>query len=65
MKRPAQIVSEIPQKPLRLDNFIANLPCMAFQLVLGNDGKFFFSYIRDGSQTLLGLTPQQLESDVG
>jgi len=58
-------VSEIPQKPLRLDNFIANLPCMAFQLVLGNDGKFFFSYIRDGSQTLLGLTPQQLELDVG
>jgi two-component system sensor histidine kinase UhpB len=63
-KRPAQIVSELTQKPLRLDNFIANLPCMAFQLVLEGNGAFSFSYIGEGSQALLGLSPLQLESDI-
>ena len=55
---------EISQRPLRLDNFIANLPCMAFQLVLDSEGAFFFSYIGDGSQALLGLSPQQLQTDI-
>lgn len=57
-------VSKISQKPLRLDNFISNLPCMAFQLALESDGTFFFSYVGDGSQTLLDLSPQQLESNI-
>lgn len=37
---------------------------MAFQLVLNDDGTFFFSYIGDGSQELLGLNPAQLQSDI-
>ncbi len=57
-------MSEISHKPLRLDNFIANLPCMAFQLVLDSDGVFSFSYIGEGSQALLGLSPRQLETDI-
>jgi signal transduction histidine kinase len=57
-------VVEIPPKPLRLDNFIANLPCMAFQLLLGSNNSFSFSYIGDGSQALLGLAPEELKADV-
>jgi len=57
-------VSEISQKSLRLDNFIANLPCMAFQLVLESNGKYYFSYIGDGCQTLLGLSHRLLETDI-
>ena len=55
---------ESSPKPLRLDNFIANLPCMAFQLVLGPDNSFSFSYIGDGSQALLGLSPDYLKADI-
>ena len=55
---------EISPKPLRLDNFIANLPCMAFQLLLGSDNSFSFSYIGDGSQALLGISPEDLKADI-
>ena len=55
---------EISPKPLRLDNFIANLPCMAFQLVLRPDNSFSFSYIGDGSLALLGLLPEDLSADI-
>lgn len=55
---------DISNKPLRLDNFIANLPCMAFQLVRNKDGDLAFSYIGEGSQALLGLTKQQLQADI-
>jgi len=58
------IVTDTPPKPLRLDNFIANLPCMAFQLVLGRDNAFSFSYIGDGSEALLGIKPEQLSADI-
>ena len=37
---------------------------MAFQLVLGQDNSFSFSYIGDGSQALLGLSPDDLKADV-
>jgi signal transduction histidine kinase len=57
-------VPDISNKPLRLDNFIANLPCMAFQLVRNKDGDLAFSYIGEGSQALLGLTKQQLQADI-
>src|SRR5512142_1734543 len=63
-QRPAQTVTKTSQKPLRLDNFIANLPCMAFQLVLDKDGAYSFSYIGDGSQALVGLGPRELETDI-
>ena len=51
-------------KPLRLDNFIANLPCMAFQLLLAPDYSFTFSYIGDGSQALLDISPEDLKADI-
>jgi len=57
-------VPDISNKPLRLDNFIANLPCMAFQLVRNKKGEIYFSYIGEGSQALLGLTQQQLQADI-
>lgn len=47
---------------LRLDNFIANLPCMAFQLRLSPAGEFSFPYVGDGSQDLLGISPHDLET---
>lgn len=50
---------------LRLDNFIANLPCMAFQLRLSNAGDFSFPYIGEGSQALLGIVPRDLEAAPG
>ncbi|MDP2804867.1 MAG: histidine kinase [Gallionellaceae bacterium] len=57
-------MTDISPKPLRLDNFIANLPCMAFQLVLARDNTFSFSYIGDGSQALLGIAPDALAADI-
>jgi signal transduction histidine kinase len=57
-------VAETPPKPLRLDNFIANLPCMAFQLLLDKNNSFSFSYIGDGSLALLGIEPADLAADV-
>ncbi len=56
-------MADTPPKPLRLDNFIANLPCMAFQLVLDRNNYFSFSYIGDGSQALLGIEPADLAAD--
>jgi signal transduction histidine kinase len=56
-------VVETSPKPLRLDNFIANLPCMAFQLLLGSNNSFSFSYIGEGSQALLGISPDDLKAD--
>lgn len=56
-------MADTPPKPLRLDNFIANLPCMAFQLVLDQNNYFSFSYIGDGSQALLGIEPADLAAD--
>jgi len=57
-------VAETPPKPLRLDNFIANLPCMAFQLLLDQNETFGFSYIGEGSQALLGIEPLDLAADI-
>ena len=57
-------MAEISPNPLRLDNFIANLPCMAFQLLLGSNESFSFSYIGEGSQALLGLSPDALKADI-
>lgn len=57
-------MTEIQPKPLRLDNFIANLPCMAFQLVLDQNNTFSFSYIGEGSQALLDIAPDALAADI-
>jgi len=57
-------VAENQLKPLRLDNFIANLPCMAFQLLLDPNESFSFSYIGEGSEALLGISPADLAADV-
>jgi signal transduction histidine kinase len=57
-------VTETSPKPLRLDNFIANLPCMAFQLVLDQNNTFSFSYIGEGSQALLDIAPDALAADI-
>lgn len=56
-------MTDTPNHRLRLDNFISNLPCMAFQLRLSNSGVCSFPYIGEGSQTLLGIAPRDLEAD--
>lgn len=56
-------MTDTPNNRLRLDNFIANLPCMAFQLRLGKSGACSFPYIGEGSQALLGIAPRDLEID--
>ncbi len=45
----------------RLHAFIANLPGMAYQLVMTVCGDMSFPYISEGSLALLGLDPQELE----
>jgi len=49
----------------RLQAFIANLPGMAFQLLLTSRDEVFFPYVSEGCQALLGLQPHDLERDSG
>jgi len=43
--------------------FIADLPGMAYQILLHQDGHVSFPYVSEGCQALLGLEPQELIAD--
>jgi PAS domain S-box-containing protein len=43
--------------------FIADLPGMAYQILLHKDGRVSFPYVSEGCQALLGLEPQELIGD--
>lgn len=56
--RAAQLA--LQENQTRLHAFIADLPGMAYQMLLQNDGHIVFPYVSEGSQALLGISPQDL-----
>lgn len=58
-----QMLIDLKENQARLNALIANLPGMAYQILLTNSGETSFPYISEGSYTLLGLYPQNLEHD--
>lgn len=57
--RKAQLA--LLENQTRLHAFIADLPGMAYQVLLGRDGGISFPYVSEGSQAVLGLRSQDLE----
>jgi len=51
---------ELQENQTRLHAFIADLPGMAYQMLLEDDGRVTFPYVSEGCQALLGITPQDL-----
>ncbi len=47
----------------RLHSFISNLPGMAFQLLLDNNGIMSFPYVSEGGRSLLGFEPLDLKQN--
>ncbi|MFZ2161881.1 MAG: ATP-binding protein [Sideroxyarcus sp.] len=56
--RAAQLA--LQENQTRLHAFIADLPGMAYQMLLQNDGSVTFPYVSEGCQALLGIAPQDL-----
>ncbi|MBU1427025.1 MAG: PAS domain-containing protein [Gammaproteobacteria bacterium] len=56
--RAAQLA--LQENQTRLHAFIADLPGMAYQMLLKNDGSITYPYVSEGCQSLLGITPQDL-----
>lgn len=56
--RAAQIA--LQENQTRLHAFIADLPGMAYQMLLHDNGTVSFPYVSEGCQALLGITPQDL-----
>jgi two-component system sensor histidine kinase UhpB len=56
--RAAQL--ELQENQTRLHAFIADLPGMAYQMQLHNNGSVTFPYVSEGCQALLGIAPQDL-----
>ena len=50
----------LQENQTRLHAFIADLPGMAYQMVLQEDGAISYPYVSEGCQALLGITPQDL-----
>ncbi|MFA7399790.1 MAG: ATP-binding protein [Sideroxydans sp.] len=59
--RAAQL--ELIENQTRMHAFIADLPGMAYQILLHKDGSVSFPYVSEGCQALLGLEPQELIAD--
>jgi signal transduction histidine kinase len=56
--RTAQL--ELQENQTRLQAFIADLPGMAYQMLLSDKGAISFPYVSEGCHALLGITPQDL-----
>ena len=59
--RDAQLA--LQENQTRLHAFIADLPGMAYQMLLQDDGNITFPYVSEGCHALLGITPQNLAHD--
>jgi signal transduction histidine kinase len=59
--RAAQL--ELIENQTRMHAFIADLPGMAYQILLHKDDRVSFPYVSEGCQALLGLEPQELIAD--
>ena len=49
----------------RMDKLLQNVPGALFQIQLERDGSTHFPYVSAGSQTVYGLTPEELYADAG
>ena len=58
-----QMLLDLKENQARLHALIANLPGMAYQILQTVSGDITFPYVSEGSYTLLGLHPQDLERD--
>ena len=58
-----QMLIELKENQARLHALISNLPGMAYQLLLTPSGETSFTYVSEGSHTLLGLLPENMERD--
>ncbi len=59
--RAAQLA--LLENQTRMHAFIADLPGMAYQVLLHNSGQISFPYVSEGCHALLGLEPQELIGD--
>jgi two-component system, NarL family, sensor histidine kinase UhpB len=50
----------LQENQTRLHAFIADLPGMAYQMLLQGDGRVTFPYVSEGCHALLGITPKDL-----
>ena len=57
-RRAAELA--LQENQTRLHAFIADLPGMAYQMLLAENGRVTFPYVSEGCQALLGITPQDL-----
>ena len=53
----------LQENEIRLHAFIANLPGLAYQVLMQEDGTLHFPYVSEGCLALLGLTNSELEKD--
>ncbi len=60
-RRAAQLA--LLENQTRMHAFIADLPGMAYQILLHTDGRVTFPYVSEGCHALLGLEPQDLIGD--
>lgn len=58
-----QMLLDIKENQLRLKALIANLPGMAYQLLLTDSDEVSFPYVSDGCYSILGIPSQDLERD--
>ena len=58
-----QMLLDLKENQERLNALITNLPGMAYQILQANDGEITFPFASEGSYALLGLHPQDLETD--
>lgn len=56
-----QMLLDIKENQTRLHALISNLPGMAYQLLLTSSDVVSFPYVSEGSQSLLGILPLDLE----
>lgn len=59
--RAAQLA--LLENQTRMHAFIADLPGMAYQILLHTDGRVTFPYVSEGCHALLGMEPQELIGD--
>jgi len=58
-----QMLLDLKENQTRLHALISNLPGMAYQLLHTDIGDVTFPYVSEGCLTLLGIQPQELQSD--
>lgn len=58
-----QMLIDLRENQTRLHALISNIPGMAYQFLHSDSGRNSFPYVSDGCQTLLGISPEELENN--